>query len=214
MNIISLTDSRLAALHRQVTNEIERRSKAAANGHDAGAIVYGNEMAKRALIVAAAGSHSLLLVGPSNCGKTMMRAVALELGLAGTFEARPCPCGNRTLRDAPCGCTVRQVERHLRRLPNADIMMEMVRPLEREIKTPGTSLADMRKQIDAKANYEGLDLDEIGGNLLRAAVRELGIDPDVRRRIILVARTIANLDRRRTIEPSHISEAINYRPPR
>ncbi len=211
MNIITLTDTRLAALHRQVANEMERRSRAATKGYDAAAILHGNELAKRALVVAAAGGHSLLLVGPPNCGKTMMRAAALELGLVETFEAWPCPCGNRSLLDAPCDCTVRQVECHVRKLPGADITVEMMRPLERETKTPGTSLADMKKQIEAKADYQGLDLDKIGGNLLRAAVRELGLDPDVQRRIIAVARTIANLDGRKRIEPSHLCEAINYR---
>ena len=81
MNLLTLTDSKLAALHRQAINEIARRSKAATNGHDAASIIRGNEMAKRALVVAAAGNHSILFVGPPNCGKTMLRAVALELGL-------------------------------------------------------------------------------------------------------------------------------------
>jgi len=211
MNIIALTDTRLAALHRQVTNEIERRSRIATNGHDAAALIQGNELAKRALIVAAAGKHSLLLIGPPNCGKSMMRAVALELGLVQTFEAWPCPCGNYPCGNVPCSCTTRQIERHLGKLPVADITVEMVRPLEREMRTPRTTLADMRKQIEAMADYQGLDLDEISGNLLRAAVRELGIDPDVRRRIIAVARTIASLDGREPIEACHLSEAINYR---
>ena len=131
--------------------------------------------------------------------------------MAQTFEAWPCPCGNRSLPDVPCPCTVRQIERHLGKLPVADITVEMVRPLDREMKTPGTTLADMRKQIEAKADYEGLDLDEVSSNLLRAAVRELGIDPEARRRIILVARTIASLDGREPIEACHLSEAINYR---
>ncbi len=95
MNLLTLTDTKLAALHRQAINEIARRSKAAANGHDAASIIRGNEMAKRALVVAAAGNHSILFVGPPNCGKTMLRAVALELGLGTTFEIWPCPCGYR-----------------------------------------------------------------------------------------------------------------------
>ncbi len=211
MNIIALTDTRLASLHRQVTNEIERRTKIAANGHDPAAIIYGNELAKRALVVAAAGKHSLLLVGPPNCGKSMLRAVALELGLSQTFEACPCRCGNRNLPDAACRCTVRQIERHLFKLPVADITVEMVRPLDREMRSPGTTLAEMRRQIEAKADFSSLDLDEMAGTLLRAAVRELGIDPDAQKRVLCVARTIASLDGRQPIEACHLSEAINYR---
>ena len=91
MNLLTLTDSTLAALHRQAANEIARRAKAATNGYDAASIIYGNEMAKRAAVVAAAGNHSILFIGPPNCGKTMMRAVALELGLGNTFEAQTMP---------------------------------------------------------------------------------------------------------------------------
>jgi len=174
MNIIALTDTRLAALHRQVMNEIDRRARIATNGHDPAAIIYGNELAKRALVVAA-GQHSILLVGPPKCGKSMMRAVALELGLAQTYEVWPCPCGHRNSLNLPCRCTVRQIERHFHKLPVADITVEMVRPLDREMRTPGTALADMRKQIEAKADFSSLDLDEVSSNLLRAAVRELGM---------------------------------------
>ena len=95
MNLLTLTDSKLATLYRQTINEIVRRTTAATNGYDAASIICGNECAKRAVVVAAAGGHSILFVGPPNCGKTMLRAVALELGLGNTFEARPCPCGYR-----------------------------------------------------------------------------------------------------------------------
>jgi predicted ATPase with chaperone activity len=95
MNLITFADTKLADLHRQVTNEIDRRTRIVTTGHDAAAMIHSNEMAKRAVVVAAAGNHSLLLFGPPNCGKTMMRAVALELGLSQTYEARPCPCGRR-----------------------------------------------------------------------------------------------------------------------
>jgi len=84
MNSIALTDSKLTALYRQVTFEIGRRTKVATNGHDAAAIIKGQEMGKRAVVVAAAGKHSLHLFGAASSGKTMLRAVARELGLAET----------------------------------------------------------------------------------------------------------------------------------
>jgi predicted ATPase with chaperone activity len=211
MNLLTLNDSALAALHRHAINEMTRRAKAATNGHDAASMIHGNEMAKRALVVAAAGSHSILFLGPPNCGKTMLRAVALELGFGSTFEARPCPCGYRSDPRRACRCSCRQVEGHLRKLPATDISIEVVSPPEREMRTPGTTLAEMQKQIEAKTGYESLELDEDGRTLLKAAVAELGLDTDVRNRALAVARTIANLDRNERIESRHLCEAINYR---
>jgi predicted ATPase with chaperone activity len=211
MNLLTLTDSNLAALHRQTTNEIARRAKAAANGRNAASIIYGNEMAKRALVVAAAGDHSLLFVGPPNCGKTMLRAVALELGLYNTFEARPCPCGYRNDPRRACSCSCNHIDRHVRKLPVADITIEMLCPAEMEMRTPGTTVADMRRQIEAKTDHESLELGEDSRTLLKAAVVELTLDADARNVILAVARTIANLDRNERIESRHLCEAINYR---
>ena len=211
MNLLTLTDNSLAALHRQAANEIARRAKAATKGYDAASIVYGNEMAKRALLVAAAGNHSILFVGPPNCGKTMLRAVALELGLGNTFEARPCPCGYRNDPRRACECRCSQIERHVRKLPVADISIEMVSPAEREMRSPGTSVAEMRKQVEAKTGYDSLELGEDSRHLLRAAISEYALDADARNRILAVARTIANLDRNERIEARHLCEAINYR---
>jgi predicted ATPase with chaperone activity len=211
MNLIALTDAKLTALYRQVANEIQRRARIATNGHDAGAIIFGNELPKRALVVAAAGDHSLLLVGPPSCGKTMLRAAAIELGLSETFEVRPCPCGHRNSRYHDCSCTTRRIERHLEKYPQADITVEMVLPAERDRRTPGTTLADMRRQIGTMTDHRSLDLDDVARNLFSHAVREIGLDPDVQGRIIAVAGTIANLDQRERIEAPHLMEAINYR---
>jgi predicted ATPase with chaperone activity len=211
MNLIALTDSKLASVDHQAAAEIARRAKAATNGHDAASIVYGNEMAKRALIVAAAGGHSILFVGPPSCGKSMLRAVALQLELGSTFEARPCPCGYRSDPHVACRCTARQVERHLQRLPVADTTVETHRPTQREIKSPGSTLPDMRRQIANKSRYDSNELDENCRNLLKASIAELGLDLEAQSRIMAVARTIANLDRAEQIMASHICEAINYR---
>lgn len=212
MNVLTATDSKLTRTRQQIDNELRRRTLTQTDGCDSAAIIYSNEIAKRALIVAAAGNHSLLFAGPPNCGKTMMRAVGLELGLADTLEVHPCPCGHRCSRHVDCLCTAKQIERHVRKLPVAEITVEMIEPTARELGVVGTTLGCMKRQIDNKTDYENCELDATCKQLLHSFIRERGIDIVVQRQIVNVARTIANLDRAARIEPSHLAEAINYRP--
>ncbi len=212
MNLLTLNDNKLAILHHQATNEIARRAKAATNGHDAATIICGNECAKRALLVAAAGGHSILFIGPPNCGKTMLRAVALELGLGDTFEARPCPCGYHGSPLRACNCSCSKIERCRASWPVVDITIEVVQPPQRElIGRPGTTVAEMKAQIARMSSHTDLTLDQDSANLLKCACAEYAIDPDARNRIIAIARTIANLDWSEQIGPAHTCEAINYR---
>jgi predicted ATPase with chaperone activity len=211
MDLIRLSDTKLAALRDEIASEIRRRAEAAACGHDPAAVIHGNESAKRALVVAAAGGHSILFVGPPKCGKTMLRAAALELGLSDTFEARPCRCGWRCHPARGCECTLRQIERHLGRLPATDITVEMHPLHESDRARPGTTLTEMKRQIARMKHHHRLDLDEAAILILRAAVRETGLNEAVRLRIVQVARTIADLDRSEPITASHTAEAVNYR---
>jgi predicted ATPase with chaperone activity len=212
MNLLALNDNKLAALHRQAAAEIARRAKAATNGYDAASIICGNEMAKRALLVAAAGNHSILFVGPPNCGKTMLRAVALEIGLGNTFEASPCPCDYHGSPIRACNCSSAKIERCRAAWPVADITIEVVQPPQRELNgRPGTTVDEMKNQIARMSGHADLALDEHSVNLLKCAGVELAIDPDARTRIIAIARTIANLDHSERIRTAHTCEAINYR---
>lgn len=54
-------------------------------------------------------------------------------------------------------------------------------------------------------------LDESGTSLLRATMTELGLSARAHDKILRLARTIADLDASESIQPAHISEAINYR---
>lgn len=211
MNLLNLTDQSLAALGQQVTNESRRRTKAAVAGNDAGTVIWGNEMAKRAVTIAAVGKHSILFVGPSASGKTMLRAACLELGIEESYESRQCPCGSHGDPRAECRCTVRQVEKFAAKYPATDITIQTCRPLERERNQVGTSLADMRAHVSQASRFTDEGLDEHGTNLMKASINELGFDLVTVARILHVARTIANLDRSEQVKPIHLCEAINYR---
>lgn len=212
MNLLTTSDDKLTRTRQDIDNELRRRTLVQTDKCDAAAIIYGNELAKRALIVAAAGGHSILFIGPPNCGKTMIRAVALELVLSDTFEARPCPCGYRSHRNKPCRCSVKQIERHCRKLPIAQIIVEMAEPSTRQIGVVGTMLGDMKRQIESQSKYTNCELDDSCRILLKGVIAELGIDMVVQRQIVNVARTIANLERSKRIATAHLCEAINYRP--
>lgn len=210
MDVLKLSDNDLAELHEQLRTELHRR-QAAAKCDDL-TVIRGQEMAKRALLVAAAGKHTILFVGPPNSGKSMLRAVALKLGVT-AYEARPCPCGYQSHPYKECTCTAKQIERHRAKLPQADITVEVPTVPERELrsKTLGTSTADVQRQLADCLDWSDLTLEEHGQNLLRAACAELNLDPHARETIVKVARAIANLDHQGYIQAMHIAEAINYR---
>jgi len=213
VNLLKLTDEKLALLRQEVVNECGRRTRAAVEGLDPGQLVRGNELAKRAVVVAAAGKHSLLFMGAKNSGKTMLRAVAYALGLEEVFEFLPCPCGEYSDPTRACSCTIAQMTRHLSKLPGADISVEVFRPRERDFHSLGSSLADMQRQLAEAVPFEHVSmiLPEVCQHLLRISAQEMSLDPVSRAAVLSVARTIATLDRKTEIGPAHLCEAINYR---
>lgn len=211
MNLLKFNDQQLADLQQSVANEAKRRAMLAVNGHDAATVIFGNELAKRAVTVAAAGNHSILFVGPKNSGKTMLRAMCLDLGIDESYEARTCPCGNYGDPFSACNCTAKQIGKVSGTLPATDITIEVCRPRERDVGLRGTTLNDMRDAISRMSHYTSETLDGSSANLLKAAVRELGLDLVAVARILHVGRTIANLDNSQRIEAQHVSESINYR---
>jgi len=152
----------------------------------------------------------------------------------------PCPCGNFTAKDKECRCTALQIQRYLAKisgplLDRIDIHLELRRLSYEELCGNGgaESSAAIRKRVDSvrelqKERYKNNDvffnahleskmverycpLEEEGGELLKMAILELGMSARAYDKTLKVARTIADLEEKHTIEAGHISEAISYR---
>lgn len=211
MNVLKFSDRQLSDLHQVLSNESERRTRIAVNGHDPVTMIWGNEAAKRAVTIAAAGKHSILFVGPSNSGKTMLRALCLELGIEESYEARYCPSGNYTDWRSHCDCTLKEIDTTVARLPVVDITVQVSRPAEWDFNRSGTTLPEMREAIGSASRHTDETLDGNASDLLKAAIRELPLDLVAIARILHVARTIANLDCSPQVRVHDVAESINYR---
>lgn len=215
-NYLKMTDAELAHELRTIENILRNRINAAQPGSDSLGIIKGHEMAKRVLLIAVAGNHSILFVGPKGVGKSMLRAAGLEFNFHRSFEALSCPCGFSNDPCNECHCTPARIKRVREKWPRADIWVEVPRLPEREMqcKLNGSGKAHFQAQLERMANFTDLTLDQHSNNLLKCAVSELGLTPEERDAVLRVARTIANLDNYEGIRVEHVSESINYRAPR
>lgn len=213
---LKMTDAELAHELRTIENVLRNRISAAQPGGDSLGIIKGHEMAKRALLIAVAGNHSILFVGPRGVGKSMLRAAGLEFNFHKSFEALTCPCGFSHDPCNECHCTAAKIRRVREKWLHAEVWVEVPRVPEREMqsKLNGTGKAHFQAQLERMAHFTDLTLDQHSSNLLKCAVSELGLTPEERDTVVRVARTIANLDDYKEIRVEHLSEAINYRPPR
>ncbi len=152
----------------------------------------------------------------------------------------PCPCGYFTDPKKECHCTPHQIQRYLSKisgplLDRIDIHLNVPRLKYDELSgnRKGDSSEVIRKHVNKtrkiqekryknddilfNAHLESRDLEKYcvlnkeGEELLKMAILELGISARAYDKILKVARTIADLEEKETIEASHISEAISYR---
>lgn len=152
----------------------------------------------------------------------------------------PCPCGYYGDPSGRCRCTPYQISRYLSKisgplLDRIDLHIEVSRPEYAHLtsKNASESSADVRRRIERvreiqHKRYSGTSIhcnaqafgetfeefcrpDEAGAQMLKLAFERLGLSARSYKRILTVARTIADLDAAEQIGAAHIAEAIQYR---
>ncbi len=156
-------------------------------------------------------------------------------------STNPCPCGYYGDTIQACSCNPRQRENYWAKLSgplmdriDLQVAVNRLKPEEITHQPTGEDSATVRPRIQAARNLaterfasaQGLvcnaqmqsrelrvwcPLDDASRQLLEMAIRKLGLSARASDRIIKVARTIADLAAAKSIEPTHIAEAIQYR---
>src|SRR5882724_6544323 len=153
----------------------------------------------------------------------------------------PCPCGYFGDPTRECHCTPPMIQRYVSKisgplLDRIDIHIEVPAVKYKELRAPSSSedSAAVRQRVIAardrqlerfsgeKKTYANAQMmpkmirkhcaiSAEGDKLLENAITRLGLSARAHDRILKVARTIADLDGAASIEPRHLSEAIQYR---
>ncbi len=153
----------------------------------------------------------------------------------------PCPCGYFGDPTRECTCSRGLVESYQKRIsgPMMDrIDIHIAVPRVDYEKLSGNTLgepsASVRQRVEAararqNARFEGTplhtnadmgpaevrqfcELDQAGRNLIKAAMRQLGLSARAYHRVLKLARSIADLAGSEQIEVQHLAEALQYRP--
>src|SRR5688572_7983257 len=153
----------------------------------------------------------------------------------------PCPCGFYNHPERECTCPPGTVQKYLNKisgplLDRIDLHVEVtpvafselssIKPQENSaaIRDRVIIARDMQAeryknnpgvycnaQISSKMLKEICVIDQVGSNLLKAAMQKLNLSARAYDRILKVARTIADLSSCENIKPEHLAEAIQYR---
>ena len=153
----------------------------------------------------------------------------------------PCPCGYFTDPSKECTCNTGQIQKYMAKisgpmLDRIDIHIEVpaVKYKDLSSEADGETSEEIRErvisarkiQIERFNNLSHIHnnadmgtneirkyckLDSAGTELLKMAMTKLGLSARAYDRILKVSRTIADIEKTESIQPNHISEAIQYR---
>ncbi len=153
----------------------------------------------------------------------------------------PCPCGYYNHPEKECVCTPGVVQKYLNKvsgplLDRIDIHIEVVpvpfdklseirksekSEIVRERVVAARHIQEERfknsdgihsnAQMSTKLLREHCRIDQAGKNLLKTAMEKLGLSARAYDRILKVGRTIADLEKKDSIQSYHLAEAIQYR---
>jgi magnesium chelatase family protein len=156
--------------------------------------------------------------------------------------SNPCPCGRAADPSGACSCSAADIERYNARIsgPLADridmhVTVGAVALRDLSSATNGDSSASIRSRVERAratqrrrfAKKEGISCNAYAvgrwldahtpvhaeaRTLLQTAAERLGLSARGYHRVLKVARTIADLEDATEVAPSHIAEALRYRP--
>ena len=152
----------------------------------------------------------------------------------------PCPCGFYGSKDKECTCTPQAISKYMGKisgplLDRIDIQIE-VTPVKYQKLDTTEKIENSEKiknrvnkarkiqheryindniysnsQLTPKLIEKYCALDKQGKKILEMAFEKMGLSARAYGRILKVARTIADLDEKESIQTTHIAEAIQYR---
>jgi magnesium chelatase family protein len=152
----------------------------------------------------------------------------------------PCPCGFLSDPKKECHCTPQKIQKYLSKisgplLDRIDIHIEVppVRYKELSDESLSERSENIQQRVEAakkiqlgrfkedkifansqmphKLIRKYCKLDNVSQDLLKTAITEMGFSARCYDKILKVSRSIADLEGKRNIEPSHVSEAIQLR---